>query len=138
MKAKVVCIAIAMCFSSIGKIIAQERKLDLTEEEIRTLLCNKWRTEEIEMPGLVRKIPASQAYIFTFSKNGTVVMRQKGDNHNEIWTYNYATNTINMKENKKAKYQDNFIIEEISNTRLTLRMVSGEMAGGTMRYMRIK
>jgi hypothetical protein len=100
-----------------------------TENEVKTLLCNKWKMTIMESQGITQKIPSDKSVYFFFRKNGVVSLAAAGDSHDEYWTYDHDTKTIIVKENNIAKNNDVFKILKIDDKTLVLNFNSGGMIG---------
>ena len=65
----------------------------LTEQEIKNLLCHKWKAVSIEIQG--EKESQDEDLYITFLKDGTFIDSEEGNKPSkEKWTYNHKTMTI--------------------------------------------
>ena len=64
-----------------------------TEQQIKTMLCHKWKVSTIESQG--EKLPAEEDVYITFRKDGTFIDSQEGGKPSDNkWTYNHKTTTL--------------------------------------------
>jgi hypothetical protein len=95
-----------------------------TEENIKNLLCNKWKMAIMEVQGVTQKMPADNPMYFSFKKDGTVSLTAAGESHNEYWSYDHNTKTIFIQETKTIETKDEFKIVKINDQELVLKINS--------------
>jgi hypothetical protein len=65
----------------------------LTEQDVKALLCHKWKVVIMEVEGEQHKVD-EDLYI-TFLKDGTFIDSQDGNKPPKLkWTYNHSTMTV--------------------------------------------
>ena len=64
----------------------------LTEQEVKTLLCHKWKLVIMEVQGEQHNV--DDDLFLTFLKDGTFIDSQDGNKPQKKWTYNHSTMTV--------------------------------------------
>ena len=93
---------------------AQMRTQPMTEQEVVTLLCNKWEYKEYTADG--KKLPYPGKWIdayLLFKSDGTIIKREDGEDFVGKWSYNHNRITVTI-EFKKEK--ERLRIKNISDT----------------------
>ncbi|THU38178.1 hypothetical protein FAM09_15980 [Niastella caeni] len=69
----------------------------LTEQEVKELLCHKWKAVIMEIQGKQYNVEKEEDELFlTFLKDGTFIDSQEGNKSAKIkWTYTHSTMTLN-------------------------------------------
>lgn len=67
----------------------------LSEQEIKTMLCHKWKLTFLEFKGKKKDIPANvPASFIGFLPDGTFYQLDGKQKYNGTWTYSHSTKTI--------------------------------------------
>ena len=78
-------------------VVGQTKSTNVkTEQEIKTLLCKKWKITHMEAEGKRFPVPPemSESYV-TFQQDGSFTEVEEGNTFNGRWTYDHKTKTIN-------------------------------------------
>jgi hypothetical protein len=66
-----------------------------TENEIKAMLCQKWKPTHMESEGQRFAIPPEMETFVTFKADGSLTEVDEGSTSTGKWTYDYKTRTLN-------------------------------------------
>lgn len=76
-------------------IYANDAITSLSEQQLKTMLCHKWKLTFLEYQGKRKEIPQNvPASYIGFLSDGTMYQIEGKMNYKGTWTYNHATKTI--------------------------------------------
>ncbi len=90
-------IALVVCSVS----FAQTKVQPMTEQEVITLLCHKWKYTGFESDGLKLPLPRKwmDAYLL-FKSDGTIIKNEDGEDIIGKWTYEHKKVTLKIEDKK--------------------------------------
>jgi hypothetical protein len=93
MKKLILFIALTAVISN--AIFASDALTSLTEQQIRTMLCYKWKLSFLEYKGKKKEIPAKlPASYIVFLPDGKLEQFEDKNKYLGTWTYNHSTKTV--------------------------------------------
>jgi hypothetical protein len=80
---------------SLYNALAQNNVKQLTEPQVKSMLCHKWKLSYLEGKGKKMNVPESAPKLYLeFVSNGTLNETDGKKNYHGKWVYNTATNII--------------------------------------------
>lgn len=84
-----------LSFVLLFSVTANDNLNKLTEQEIKTLLCQKWKLNFLEYKGNKKEIPSKvPASFLVFLPDGKLEEYEGKNKYSGTWSYNHATKTI--------------------------------------------
>ena len=98
--------------------LAQTPLKDLTEDGVKSLLCNNWKITVVEVEGQKILMPPERKGFMNFKKSGILsIYSDTNDIDNSNWTYVHKEYKIKTKSKDESDF---FEIINISSTELVL------------------
>lgn len=97
---------------------AQAKSQLLTEEDIRTMLCQKWEYVEFQTDGPKLPPPAKWIGAFLlFNSDGTYTRREEGEDYTGKWSYDHKKLTLKIED---SKLKERWRIKKLTDTELLI------------------
>jgi len=101
-------------FVSSSTAFSQTKTPPKTEQEIKTLLCHKWKLTAMEAKGQKVELPPDMGNSFvSFKNDGTLVETDEGKDYQGRWTYDHRTMTLTTNDKDGIENQKIVKISEV-------------------------
>ena len=78
-----------------GVAVAKDSFSSMSEAQIKTLVCHKWKLTYLEFKGKKKEIPAKlPASLLIFLTDGNLQEFEGSKKYDGKWTYNHSTKTV--------------------------------------------
>ena len=73
---------------------SQAKNQPKSEQQIRDLLCHKWRLTKMKSGSKEAALPSQMQALLLFQSDGTLIETDEGKEYKGKWTYNHKTSTL--------------------------------------------
>jgi hypothetical protein len=110
-----------LSITSFGQSTASQK----TEQEVKNMLCHKWKVSQMEVQGKRIGFPPDwDASIITFNNDGTLIEVSEGKSYQGKWTYEHKTMSIITNDKDGIEKQQ---ILKITSNQLIIKSKYQEM-----------
>ena len=126
MKKTILLILLIFTIINSQAVFAQTKPQSQTEQEIKTMLCHKWKLTHMETQGERNSLPPDMGESYMLLKSdGTLIETDEGKDYQGKWAYDHKTMTL--KTDDKDGVEKHKIIK-ITDTELIIKSKFDGMA----------